>query len=376
MRARVLIEQGSLVGQALVRARVGVSPVDRAKLPAAMASVEQGLTVARRLDDVELLKRGNDVMQGLATHAGDYARVYRAVEDNGALIDRLESPRERVDILDSLASMGIEQGRLREALAAGERGYELGRDVSPHERMHPTFELLLAADALGEWDRLLEVADWHIQAAASEPDVTCTAVRGGPPLAATVLVRRGQTEKALELVPLDEAAVDRSTLADRGLLARYAALVGRMDLAAAITDQLITDPSRALYPDGFAPLLETLTVLERYDDLATMIPMARAFRGADVTLVPFTDRAEAELALHEGRRDDARRLLDTALAEYERLEMPFEAARTRELLAEVSDDSERVALLGDAWAAYERLGATPSVERVRARLGGPVEAPA
>jgi hypothetical protein len=341
---------------------------DRATLAAALASVEEGLAVARRLDDVELLKRGNDVIQGLAHHAGDYERIYRAAEDNARLIDRLESPRERVDILDSLASMGLDQGRLRDALAAAERGHDIGQDVSPHERMHPTFSLLLAADALGEWDRLLQVAGWHIEAAASEPDVTCTAVRGGPPLAATILVRRGETERAQELVPLDEAAVDRDTLTDRALTARYAAMVGRTDLATAIADRMVADPARSAYPDGFAPLLETLILLGRYDDVAKMIPMARGLKAADVTLGPFSDRAEAQLAIHEGRESDARGLLTAALAEFQRLEMPFEVARTRELLGTVTDGAERIAHLGEAGAMYERLGARPFVERVQAAL--------
>jgi hypothetical protein len=236
--------------------------------------------------------------------------------------------------------------------------------------MHPTFELLLAADALGEWDRLLDVAGWHITAAASEPEVTCTAVRGGPPLAATILVRRGETERAQELVPLDETALDRDTLTDTALIARYAAMVGRTDLAMAIADRIVVDPSRPAYPDGFAPLLETLILLDRYDDVAKMIPMARELKAADVTLGPFTDRAAAQLAIHEGRESDARGLLTGALAEFERLEMPYEVARTQELLASVSDAPEREELLTGALATYERLGARPGAENVRRELGG------
>jgi hypothetical protein len=64
-----------------------------------------------------------------------------------------------------------------------------------------------------------------------------------------------------------------------------------------------------------------------------------------------------------GLRDRAGR----ALAEYERLGNPFEAARTREYLAETSPAEQRAPVLEAAIRQYEQLGA-PYSERVRASM--------
>ena len=72
--------------------------------------------------------------------------------------------------------------------------------------------------------------------------------------------------------------------------------------------------------------------------------------------------------LWEGDAAGARPPLERALAEYERLGNPFEAARTREYLAEALPADARAPVLDAALRAYEHLGATPCAERVRAQL--------
>jgi hypothetical protein len=71
-------------------------------------------------------------------------------------------------------------------------------------------------------------------------------------------------------------------------------------------------------------------------------------------------------ATHVGgaNRCAARPSLERALAEYERLDIPFEAARTREHVANALPAKERAPVLAAALGQYERLGATPSVQRV------------
>jgi hypothetical protein len=62
-------------------------------------------------------------------------------------------------------------------------------------------------------------------------------------------------------------------------------------------------------------------------------------------------------------------LLRQAAAAFQRFELPFELARTREWLADaVSDTVERRSLLDAALSAYEQLGADLHTERVRAAL--------
>ncbi len=82
-------------------------------------------------------------------------------------------------------------------------------------------------------------------------------------------------------------------------------------------------------------------------------------------MAPITDRSEARLRLHQGDREGAAALLREALAAFDRLGVPFEAARTREELAEL-ESGGAPALRAEALDVYERLGATPHADRVRA----------
>jgi len=74
------------------------------------------------------------------------------------------------------------------------------------------------------------------------------------------------------------------------------------------------------------------------------------------------------MRLWEGDANGARPTIERALAEYERLGNPFEAARTREYLAEALPADARAPVLDVALLAYEQLGAPPYAERVRTRL--------
>jgi hypothetical protein len=82
-------------------------------------------------------------------------------------------------------------------------------------------------------------------------------------------------------------------------------------------------------------------------------------------LGPAIDRATGLLHLWEGDTAGARLSLERALAEYDRLGNPFEAARTREYLAEALPVNKRAPVLDAALRQYKQLGATPSAERLR-----------
>jgi tetratricopeptide (TPR) repeat protein len=369
VRAELLIGSGILGGKRSRRSsRTPLAGVDRADLPRYIALVEEGLAIAKRLDDPVLLTRGYGVLGLLYWHAGEIARYREAAEREGELLDRLPSVRERVDTLVSISSVRAESGRYRQALEAAEQAFELAVVLSPHERMHASFHVMWAAEALGEWDRVLEILPWHLQAAAAEAEVSCPNVRGGPPLGGTVLVLRGDGDTAKRLVPVDETATTRDTMFDRALVARYAALVDRHDVASAILNQMVADPARAEYADGFEAFIEALIRTGRTDDVAGFLAAGRRMAEASVLLEPIADRAEAEIAINDGRPADARPLLEKALARFEGLSVPFEAARTRELLASVAEPSERAAILRPALESYERLGAKPFAQQVRSAL--------
>jgi len=85
-------------------------------------------------------------------------------------------------------------------------------------------------------------------------------------------------------------------------------------------------------------------------------------------LPPACDRAEGLAHAQAGRPAEAVRALRRALARFERLSVPFEAARTREHLAALESPTAARPLLEVALSAYERLACAPRQHALRARL--------
>src|SRR5207244_11116317 len=98
------------------------------------------------------------------------------------------------------------------------------------------------------------------------------------------------------------------------------------------------------------------------EELRAFLPKAERIRQAVAVLGPAIDRATGLLQLWEGDTTRARPLLERALAEYERLGNPFEAARTRQYLAEALPIEERAPVLDAALAQYDQLAATPHAD--------------
>src|SRR5256885_1539949 len=112
-------------------------------------------------------------------------------------------------------------------------------------------------------------------------------------------------------------------------------------------------------------MVDALVALHDADGLRAFLPVAERVRQAVAVLAPASDRAAGLLHLWENDASGARLLLERAVAEYDRLGNPFEAARTREYLAAALPAGERAPVLEAALRQYEQLGATPSAERVR-----------
>ena len=120
-------------------------------------------------------------------------------------------------------------------------------------------------------------------------------------------------------------------------------------------------------------MVDALGALHDAEGLRAFLPQAERIRQAVAVLGPAIDRATGLLHLWEGDTTGARPLLERALAEYERLGNPFEAARTSEYLAEALPIDERATVLDAALRQYEQLGATPHIERVHdAKVAGGV----
>jgi len=115
-------------------------------------------------------------------------------------------------------------------------------------------------------------------------------------------------------------------------------------------------------------VIEALTALDRPDELAAFLPDARAYQDGFAMLPPACDRAEGDVAAAAGDPERARALWIEALNAFETLDVPYEAAATRERLASVSARDAAMAFLQDAFGTYERMGARPAAERVRRAL--------
>ncbi|MEX2547726.1 MAG: adenylate/guanylate cyclase domain-containing protein [Chloroflexota bacterium] len=369
VRAELLIGSGMISPSgARTSSRTPLASEDRDALPGHIRDVEAGLVLAKKLDDPAMMYRAYEVLSLLYWHTGDIDNYREMTEREAGLLERLPSRRERVDVLVGMSAVRMDVGDFSGSLAAAEQAFQLADGLSLHERMHASFHVMWVAITMGDWDRALEIWPWHLDAAAREPDVNCPNVRGGPPLGAMLLGWRGELDRALELVPIGDAPPDRDTMFDRAILARYAILAGREEIAAAIVDSMASDPDRLTLPDGIEYYLETLADLNRFDALERMLPQVRRMAGPVVMLGPITDRAEATVALRRGDRDEACRLLEVALARFEELSVPFEVARTRELLAGLVDEQRSSELLRGALQTYDRLGAKPFADRVRTTL--------
>ena len=114
---------------------------------------------------------------------------------------------------------------------------------------------------------------------------------------------------------------------------------------------------------GSSPMLDALIELERHEELAAFLPLAREQVRTNELVRPVVARAEAMLILRssdtDGRVADAERLLRSALEGFRELSAQFEVARTSELLGTLVASPEREELLRVSLDTFEDLGAVP-----------------
>jgi tetratricopeptide (TPR) repeat protein len=285
-----------------------------------------------------------------------------------ALVDRIVYSRERALGLFwiGLRYMDIE-GHYEEGLALMERSYQLAKQLALHDVLHATFALLYGNASLGRWERIDALLEEHLAAFRQEPDMTCPFIRGGPLISAAILAHRGDLERAREvaaLVPMNWSDPSLpEALHGFALLASGDAAAARQE-----AEKVLAAKRRLTYEEApFEALLmvEALVDLQDAEGLRAFLPEAERIRPAVAVMGPAIDRAVGLLRLWEGDVNGARPALERALAEYERLGNPFEAARTREYLAEALTANQRRTALEMALGQYEQLGATTYVVRLR-----------
>src|SRR5438132_10808540 len=177
-------------------------------------------------------------------------------------------------------------------------------------------------------------------------------------ISGAVLAHRGDPARAKETIDLVPMNWDEPALPEA--LHGFALLAcGDAPGAREEAEKILAVKRRLTYEE--APLeavlmVDALVALHDADELRAFLPQAERIRQAVAVLGPAIDRATGLLHLWEGDTTAARPLLERALAEYERLSNPFEAARTREHLAEALPADERAHLPDAALGRYAALG--------------------
>jgi hypothetical protein len=245
-------------------------------------------------------------------------------------------------------------GGYKEGRELATRAHQLSIDTNPHQLMHATYPLLVALFQLGRWSELPAILDEHLDAFDAEPALGCAYVRDGPVIGATMYAHRGEFERAVAIAarlgdPLQD--IDASAWQ-----ARYATASGSPVTAVRISRAKARE-GRMYGPQHALALIDALVALQDWDELPDALTSARAVSGGLALLAPHCDRAEGLAAVAAGRPQLATARLRAALAGFERLNVPFEAARTGEHLAPLVGEREARHLLASARATRDRLGA-------------------
>lgn len=296
-----------------------------------IASVQTALELGERrgLDDlITSATAALCVLYGIASRYGDAV----AVAERRLARAQTRSRQELVDALRTAAVLKITIGAdFETGLDLARRCHALARDAVAHQRMHVTWPLLAALYHLGRWDEMFLIAEEHIAAYAQEPAAECQFVRDGPLIAASALAHKGEMDQArsLAVIPGDPAADPDAASAWQ---AWY--LVASGDPAAA---RAIAGPKalqgRSYGPQHAMALVEALVALEDWNALGEILPHARAAATGNALLEPFCDRAAGIMTAAYCDRRSARKHLVRALSGFEKFKVPYQATRTRQLMA-------------------------------------------
>jgi class 3 adenylate cyclase/tetratricopeptide (TPR) repeat protein len=359
-RARLLQLRGEV---ALVYERF--KRADPVGLTARIGSGHEALALAERLHDPELVAMIAVGLSSLYEMAGDMSRAYETIWRLGDVVDGISSPIVRAEVLLQYSWALISAGRFRDSVAPSRKAYDLGRDASAHAHMHGTCMRLQGAYYLGRWDEAREMAEEHASLYPEEAGVPCGAVNGGMFWGAVTFAHSGETERARQLLDAIPQDLEQHHVGPRAI-----AVLGTGDAAHArrIAESGLGELG-TWGADSSLALLESLVALEDWDAVRSALFPSRERIPALPLLGPVTDRAEGALEVATGDSERGVGLLRSANEGFERMNVPFEVARTKELWARARPE-ERHDLLVQALHTYEELGARPHAERVRAVLTG------
>ncbi len=342
-----------------------------------LAWAREGLAAAERLDDPFLLTRAINALATMYYQAGKFRESLDVSLRLLDLVDRQPSRDAQAATLSAIgADMLTTTADVARATELTDRGYQLARGTSDHELMHSSGPFLRALFHVGRWSEIPPVIEAHLAAYANESQMTCPEVQFGPPFAARFFAETGDAdgERATRVL-LDDLLAEpsdgggrRSTAFVANQLAQYALTAGRPDDALSLQQPMLSAARPAQLRDMAPAQIEILVTLGRWDELRDFVERVRPLIAATPLLSGFIDRAVARSLAAAGDHAAAIDLFETAISGFEALSCPFEAARTRELLADLPGAPRRRELLEEALDTYEVLGAEPHAAGVRAKL--------
>ena len=217
----------------------------------------------------------------------------------------------------------------------------MARELFPHDRMHGTFFVMACLERLGRWSEIGPYLDEHLQLLdGPEAAASCPYLRGGPLVGALALARLGDVRRARELAASTPANLDHPAQAEvvRALLAIELGDAGTGRELAERLVRLGRRPATDEIPHETVALVEALEAQGDHDALLRFLPTARAASGYLAVVTPTCDRAEGLARAAAGDTRAAETLLTRAVAGFDRMSVPLQAARSREYLARVRPD--------------------------------------
>ena len=194
-------------------------------------------------------------------------------------------------------------------------------------------------------------------------------VRDGALISAVVSARRGDAADARRVASeVSDALHDVESASPwqaAWALARGDAGDARRIALAGMTQGGMSGPQHALW------LVEALVDLANWSAVAALLPSARAAVPGNAVLDAVCTRAAGLVDARADRRSDAVGKLLAAAGEFAAMKMPFEAARTHEVLAALVPRDAAREHREAALAIYRRLRVAPRPSPARGLLPAP-----
>jgi class 3 adenylate cyclase/tetratricopeptide (TPR) repeat protein len=311
-----------------------VAPEDRVR------ASEEAAEIARSLEDGDLGVLALRSLGGSALLAGDTRRALELANKELEVVDDVAAPRTRVMTLNQAEGRVMDiGGEFERAVEIARKTMEIARELAAHDRMHACYFLMAPLYRLGRTEEMEPVALEHLRAYDEETvDMDCPYTRSGPVLAALVLELLGKTDAAAEAVRRitpnpERPGLVEAWMAERELRTGDAASAQKMasDLVATGRIPSIEEP-----PYEYAVLIKSLAALGDWDALDEAIEEATPHALRVVWLPPAIEQTKAMRLAARADAAAARAAFERALAEYELLAMPVEAAEVREQLARLA----------------------------------------